>query len=170
MPEKVLVVKRDQWGAKYSAGRKAMPKPVAEVNIHHTVTPATDDPCADMRTVERVLQSRDLAPGYSFCIHPSGIILEGAGGNVGAHTAGRNSRSYGFSFIGNYDNMQPTWAQLAAAGYLIRVLQFTGFIVPDLATVTIQGHRATKATACPGANLAPRMDAIRWFAGVTTPN
>lgn len=166
MAEQVIVVKRNQWGARHSAGRKVMPKPVSEVNIHHTVTPHTSDPCADMRVVEDVLAQRDLAPGYSFCIHPSGVILEGAGGNVGAHTAGRNSISYGFSFIGNYEREQPTWAQLAAAGYLIRVLQFTGFIVPELHKVTIQGHRETKATACPGANLAPRMDAIRWFAGV----
>ncbi len=166
MAEQVLVVKRDQWGARHSAGRFPMPKPVSEVNIHHTVTPVTDDPCKDMRLVEQVLHSRGLAPGYSFCVHPSGIILEGAGGNVGAHTHGRNSVSYGIAFIGNYDQMQPTWAQLAATGYLIRVLQFTGFIVPELHKVTIQGHRATKATACPGANLAPRMDAIRWFAGV----
>lgn len=170
MAEQVLVVKRDQWGAKYHAGTQNMPKPVAEVNIHHTVTKATDDPCKDMRLVEQVLHSRGLAPGYSFCVHPSGIILEGAGGKIGAHTAGRNARSYGFAFIGNYDRDQPTWAQLAAAGYLIRILQFTGFIVPELHRVTIQPHRATKATACPGANLAPRMDAIRWFAGVTTPN
>jgi hypothetical protein len=147
-----------------------MPKPVSEVNIHHTVTPVTADPCKDMRLVEQVLHSRNLAPGYSFCVHPSGVILEGAGGMVGAHTAGRNARSYGISFIGNYDEQQPTWAALAAAGYLIRVLQFTGFIVPELHKVTIQGHRAWKATACPGANLAPRMDAIRWFAGVQVPN
>lgn len=167
MSEQVVVVKRHQWGAKFSPGRKAMPPRVAEVNIHHTVTPVTDDPCKDMRLVEQVLQSRKLAPGYSFCVHPSGVILEGAGGMVGAHTQGRNSSSYGISFIGNYDQMQPTWAQLAATGWLIRVLQFTGYIVPELHKVTIQGHRATKATACPGANLAPRMDAIRWFAGVT---
>lgn len=162
-----IVVQRDQWGAKYHAGTVDMRRPVSEVNIHHTVTPATDDPCKDMRSVERVLHQRNLAPGYSFCIHPSGVILVGAGGKVGAHTASRNSQSYGLSFIGNFDKDQPTWAALAAAGYLIRVLQFTGYIVPDLSRVVIQGHRATKATACPGANLAPRMDAIRWFAGVS---
>lgn len=167
MAEQVLVVKRDQWGARFHAGTKDMPRPVSEVNIHHTVTRATDDPCKDARTVEYVLHQRGLAPGYSFLVHPSGVVLELAGGKIGAHTAGRNSKSYGISFIGNYDKDQPTWAALAAAGWLIRVLQFTGYIVPDLSKVTIQGHRATKATACPGANLAPRMDAIRWFAGVT---
>lgn len=165
MAEQLLVVKRDQWGARYRAGTKDMPKPVAEVNIHHTVTPATADPCKDARLVEQVLHTRGLAPGYSFLVHPSGVILELAGGKIGAHTQGRNSRSYGISFIGNYDKEQPTWAALAAAGQLIGVLQFTGFIVSNLADVTIQGHRATKATACPGANLAGRMDAIRWFAG-----
>jgi hypothetical protein len=175
-PVVVQRVGRSGWGARYSAGTRAMPKPVREVNIHHTVTgvsgpqgtdgdyDATDDPCKDMRQVEAALQGRGLAPGYSFCIHPSGVILVGAGGNVGAHTAGRNSSSYGFALIGNYDRQQPTFAQLSSMGWLINLLRYTGALVPDLNAITVQGHRATKQTACPGANMAPLVGHIKAFA------
>lgn len=171
-----ILVDRHQWGAKYSAGRKAMPKRVSEINVHHSVTVVsgpegydsnldpTDDPCKDMRTLERVLHERGLAPGYSFVFHPSGVILVGAGGNVGAHTAGRNSISYGFCLMGNYDIHQPTFAQFAAMGWMLNVLRFVGAVEPNLDRIRIQGHRATKATACPGANVANKIHHIKTFA------
>lgn len=161
-----IVVQRDQWGARFSPGRTPMPKPVREVNVHHSVTRASrHDPCKDMRQIERVLEQRGLAPGYSFCIHPTGVILVGAGGMKGAHTAGRNGASYGICFIGNYDVDHPTVEALASAGWLVNLMRFTGALVPRLEDITIQGHRDTKATACPGANLYPKVDMIRYFAG-----
>jgi len=165
-----ILVPREDWGARHSPGRTPMPRPVAEVNIHHTVTAATGDPCGDMRVVENVLNQRDLDPGYSYTAHPSGVILVGAGEMKGAHTAGRNSVSYGISLIGNYDNQQPTLAQLVNVARTINLLRLGGRLVPDLADLVIQGHRATKATACPGANMvepnlngASGIDWIRWF-------
>lgn len=145
-----ILVPRKDWGAKHSAGRKKMPKPVGEINIHHSVTSVRSDPCTNMRIVEDVLNSRGLAPGYSFCVDPSGVVLEGAGSMVGAHTAGRNSLSYGICLIGNYDQMQPTLAQLVNAARTINLLILGGAVSNN---PKIQGHRATKATACPGANM-----------------
>lgn len=161
-----IVVQRDQWGAQFSAGRTPMPKPVSEVNIHHSVTRASrHDPCKDMRQIERVLEQRGFAPGYSFCVHPTGVILVGAGGNKGAHTEGRNGVSYGICFIGDFTRDHPTVSALASAGWLINLMRYTGALVPRLEDITIQGHRATKATACPGDNLMGQLDGIRFFAG-----
>jgi hypothetical protein len=162
-----IVVNRAEWGAKYSPGRVEMPAPVAEVNIHHSVTRASrHDPCRDMRQIERILHGRGLDPGYSACIHPTGVILIGAGDKIGAHTAGRNSKSYGICFIGDFTRDHPTWDALQSAGWLINLLRFTGKLVPQLGDITIQPHSATKATACPGENLRNRIEAIRYFAGL----
>lgn len=171
-----IVVQRDQWGARYSAGRKPMPKGIREINIHHSVTAlegggkaydnSLDDPHVLARIigrVERVLHDRGLAPGYSFTFHPSGVILVGAGGNVGAHTGGRNSVSYGFCLLGNYDIAQPTFAQFASMAWMIQFMRWTGALHSDLDAIKIQGHRATKATACPGANMADKIWAIKDF-------
>jgi len=153
------------WGARHSAGRRPMPRPVSQVWIHHTVTAPTGDPCADARQVEDVLASRSLDPGYSYLIHPSGVVLEGAGRNVGAHTAKQNSRSYGLGFIGNYSAYQPTLAALVAAARTVNLLRMDGALVAPLVDVGIGGHRDVKATACPGDHLYPLIRYIRWFAG-----
>ena len=172
-----IMVPRADWGARGRDSRGAAMQPgQREVNIHHSVLhpsgpegydsdlDPTDDPCADMRRTEQVLMARGLDPGYSFCIHPSGVVLEGAGTNIGAHTAYRNSRSYGICFMGNYDIHQPTLAQLVAAARTVNILRMTGKLVPMLADITIQGHRDTKATACPGKNVYDHLRWIRWFA------
>ena len=171
-----ILVPREDWGARHYAGRTPMPRPVSEVVIHHTVIDPegpegydsdldpTDDPCDDMRRVENVLRARGLAPGYSYVIHPSGVVLEGAGRMKGAHTAGHNGRAYGLSFMGNYDRHDPTLAQLVAAARTINLLRWDKALVSDLGGVSILGHRDTKATACPGANLYPLLNWIRLFA------
>jgi hypothetical protein len=168
-----LFVDRATWGARRSAGRKLMPRQVRAVYIHHTVIEPsgpegydsdldpTDDPCADMRRTESVLHARGLAPGYSYVIHPSGVVLEGAGRMVGAHTAGHNASSYGISFMGNYDRAQPTLAALLACARTINLLRLDGALPADLARLTIGGHRDTKPTACPGANLYAVLGPLR---------
>lgn len=147
-----VFVPRADWGARHSAGRTVMPK-VDTVVLHHTATSASDDPCSNMRKVEDALNGRGLAPGYSYVINPSGVVLEGAGGLKGAHTEGMNGRAFGISFIGNYDVQSPTLAALVAAGRTVNMLRFFGRLEADLASVKILLHRETKATACPGAHM-----------------
>ena len=166
-----VLVPRADWGAKYRAGNITMRPLRSKVFIHHTVTPATSDPCGDMRLVERVLNSRKLAPGYSFTVHPTGTILEGAGKMVGAHTAGHNSEGYAFSFIGNMDKEHPTMPALVNVARTINIMRMTGQLVPDLAQIQILAHRDVKATACPGSNMVNKningksaLEWIRWFA------
>ena len=58
LPNGFIFVPRADWGARHSAGRKAMPKGITEINIHHTVTTVRSDPCLNMRNVESVLHQR----------------------------------------------------------------------------------------------------------------
>lgn len=149
-----VFVPRADWGARRHQGGGTLSRGLREVNIHHTVTEPSDDPCVDMRHIENVLHQRGLAPGYSYVIHPSGIILEGAGKRSGAHTAGRNKLSYGISFIGNFDRDQPTAAALSAAVTVINLLRFSGELDPTLSRLAFKMHRDHNATACPGLHLA----------------
>lgn len=148
-----IFVPRKDWGARHSAGTKKMASGRNKVFIHHTVTVPSGDPCRDMRTVEDVLHQRGLAPGYSYVVHPSGVVLEGAGQMVGAHTGGHNSEGFGISFIGNYDRDTPTLASLIAVARTINLLRLGGNLTPNLADIDIIPHRSTKQTACPGANM-----------------
>jgi len=163
-----IVVQRDQWKARHSAGRSPMPAQVSRIYVHHTVTKATGDPCRDMRRLEDVLHARGLAPGYSFVFHPSGVVLVGAGPNKGAHTGSQNGASYGFAFLGNYDTDVPGWPQFASAGWMLNLLRFLGRIPAPLEATSILGHNDAPgaATACPGRHLDPKLAAIRWWAGV----
>jgi hypothetical protein len=140
---------RSQWGCKTPLGRP-MRRPVSVVFIHHTDSRPTKDPTADARLVDRVGAQRFGQFPYSYLVHPSGVVLEGAGDRVGAHTAGQNSSAIGISFIGNYENSQPTEAAIRAAADLIRSLQAQGRLTR---TCQLRPHSSVKNTACPGRNL-----------------
>lgn len=159
------VVSRVEWGARAaSLPTVAMTLPAREVWLHHTTSNVTSDPKRDMRTVEAIGLQRFGIVSYSYCIHPTGMILEGAGLRRGAHTAQRNSTSFGISHIGNYETLEPTTAQLDATRWLIWWLQDEGYL--RRGTYPTGGHRDTgMATACPGTKLYRRLDALRvpWF-------
>lgn len=164
-----VFVPRQDWGARHRAGSARMRQGITEINIHHTVTTVRKDPCLNMRIIEDVLNNRRprLTPGYSFCADPSGVILEGAGNMVGAHTRDRNSTSYGIALIGNYNQMQPTLLQLVNIARTINLLRMTGAVEGDPSKIRILGHRDHQATACPGNNVYNRnlngMSAIQWI-------
>lgn len=153
-----VLVPRADWGARHSAGTKKMAKGRRKVFIHHTVTNWTNNPCQDMANVEKILHQRGLAPGYSYTVHPSGVVLEGAGHMVGAHTGGHNSEGFGFALIGNYDKLSPTLIQLVNIARSINALRWVGYITADISQLEIIPHRATVATACPGANMMAKIN------------
>lgn len=165
-----IFVPRGDWDSSVDFPSGNVQRPVKKVFLHHTVTKATDDPCADARTVERILDARSL-DGYSYLVHPSGVVLEFAGSRRGEHTGGHNSTSYAFSFIGNYDQQQATLVQLVNTARCLNLMRLKGDVHRDLGKVEILPHAAVKATACPGVNLRANvihgrntMQWIRWFA------
>jgi len=164
LPNGYTLASRSLWKPAYPNDRPPMPIPARRVFIHHTVTPTTVDPCHDMRVVERALRSNGrLDPGYSFTVHPSGVVLEGAGHKVGKHTMNHNSTSYGIALIGNYQINQPTLAQIIAVSRTINLLRVGGHLVLNGAE-DIDPHKDVYPTACPCINVLGRnLDFIRWF-------
>ena len=166
---------RTQWGARTplvmepsnpTKSRAWMRQEVSVINVHHSVTiatddhdmEATDDAFHDMRVIEAVGMQRFGMFSYSYAIHPLGPVMVGCGGQIGAHTKGYNSSQYGVVFIGNYENDKPTKEQEISFAQLCVYLNKRSMLVDNF---TIRGHNATKATACPGKNVTlilPRLE------------
>jgi hypothetical protein len=189
------IVSRASWGADESrrTGTRSF-APLRKVVVHHTAgTSNPSDPKSQMRSIyDYQVDDRDWSDiGYHFVIDQHGVIYEGrwarayaAGetitgedgrGNlvVGAHAYGINTGSLGVCLMGNFMDVQPTEAALAAATWLIawklgprRIDPFGSdpFVRFDGQTVTlpnIMGHRDAGSTLCPGANLYPVVPALR---------
>ena len=154
------IIGRAEWGATpKSLPDTSMRLPASQVYIHHSVTTVTPDPYLDMRTIEAVGLARFKQFSYSYCIHPrDGEILEGAGLRRGAHTAARNSTSFGICWIGDYTNRHPKVQQIDATRWLIADLTRRGHLLPG---ADIRGHRDVYSTACPGQKLYDILPVIR---------
>ena len=143
------IVSRAAWGAAPEQERPPMRLPAVALHLHHTVTPVSDDPRADMRAVQRIGIRRFGYTSYSYCVHANGTVLEGQGLRVGAHTAGRNSTSFGVALIGNYEQRVVTPEQINSVRWLVAHLIATRALQPG--TYPTGGHRDVAQTACPGA-------------------
>ena len=154
-----MIVARSVWGANpRSLPDVPMRLPATQVFIHHSVTDPTGDPYADMRAIERVGLTRFGQFSYSYVITPDGTTLEGCGTRRGAHTAQRNSTSFGICHVGNYETRSPGLAQIDATRRLIHDLTARGDLLPG---ADIVGHRDVYPTACPGQKLYAVLDVIR---------
>ena len=152
-----------------SAPSTPMRLPATQVFVHHSVTPVTDDPYRDMRAIEAIGMDRFGQFSYSYCIHPrDGEILEGCGLKRGAHTAQRNSTSFGICWIGNYEERAPKIQQIEATRWLIHHLTEQGHLLPG---ADILGHRDVYQTACPGSKFYALLGAVRtpWEEGRPMP-
>lgn len=149
---------RAQWGAEFDVSRVPIIKtPVVDIFIHHTAGRWTNDPNDDMLAIERYDEWKFGKPSYDWVIHPSGVILEGMTIHLSPDTYGRNRDSLSICFMGNFDNEQPTPAAMLAARWLIANLVHFKLVVPAF---RILGHKDTYPTACPGANLYPRIQEL----------
>ncbi|MEU1202981.1 FG-GAP-like repeat-containing protein [Streptomyces sp. NPDC005813] len=148
---------------------------------------------ARMRTIQQEHFSRGYFDiGYNFVVDKCGQIFEGRSGGmdlpvIGAHDIGFNTNTVGISYIGNYENAKPTRAGLEAVSRIVawkfgmygvdpngKVTLVSGSpkgqdgnLVDKGTSITLPtvfGHRDTNATACPGANLYPKLAEIRRFA------
>lgn len=106
-----------------------------------------------MRTLERIGIQRFKRLSYSYAIHPSGVVLEGQGTSIGAHTKGQNSTTFGIVLIGNYHVNAVPLPMAESLVELVRHLRADGALGgPLMAGYILGGHRdAPKAsTTCPG--------------------
>lgn len=152
------IVTREAWGMPGPLGHP-MPAPASTLYVHHSVTTATDR-VAGVRTIANIGINRFGRASYSYVVTLNGTVYEMQGFHVGAHTHGRNSTSLAVCFEGNYENLEPTDAQLRAVAALYRHLVDVGFLRRG---ATIEGHRDAPgaATACPGRRLYARLPDIR---------
>lgn len=127
--------------------------------MHHSVTTPSDDPRADARVIERIGIQRFGHISYSYLFHPDGTVLEGSGTRVGAHTAGRNSSSFGLALIGDYTSRDPSRAQVLAVRQVIAALIDTKSLRSGV--YPTGGHRDLKPTACPGSRAYAALPAFR---------
>lgn len=155
-----MIISRADWGASPKSLPSAkMALPAEAIFLHHSVTATSPDPAADMRIIESIGLARFKQFSYSFVVHPhDGEILEGCGLRRGAHTAQRNSTSFGICWVGNYEQQAPKVQQIEATRWLIAHLKAEGHLIPD---AIVRGHRDVFATACPGAKLYALLDVIR---------
>ncbi|GEC07885.1 hypothetical protein SSP24_55400 [Streptomyces spinoverrucosus] len=130
--------------------------------------------------------------GYNFVVDKCGQIFEGRSGGmdlpvIGAHDIGFNTDTVGISYLGNFEKAKPSRAGLDAMARVI-AWKFGMYGVDPTGTVTLTsgaekgysgnnvpkgtqitvprvlGHRDTNATACPGANLYPKLGLVRALA------
>lgn len=168
------IIPRAAWGARppediFPTG------PARVVWAHNTAGPVMSPQAskADEEARLRAVQSFHMNPddpstaaregrgfsdiAYSFLIAPSGRRYEGRGwrrkhgGNLGAN----NSNSVSICLIGNYDEQDPTPAQIQAFRQIIADGLQAGHIVRGYALL---GHRDEPAPkSCPGNRVHPRL-------------
>lgn len=172
------IVTRAQWGAKPPTRPHTIRGSVGLVFIHHTVTADIGDEAEEVRRIQAQHQadgSSDI--DYGFLMGRTGTIFEGRGWGVTDGATGQDvdpskpfdyymSRELTMAFLGNYETLVPTPAQLDACREWIAES-------PDLTVgLVIRGHRDVRATACPGDHLYDDLDIIRvpWEDNMGDPN
>lgn len=164
----LTIQSRAKWGAKPPRKTpKRLRLPVSEVWIHHDAAWFDYEGARMKRSRRRKEAERmrvnqafhqnkrnynDIA--YNFVIFPSGVVYEGRGwGVLGAHNDDDNV-SHGICFAGNFNDHHPTAAALKACRQLLDLGVQKGYVVNG---TSIQGHRDSDATACPGNLLYARL-------------
>ncbi|MDR2540588.1 MAG: N-acetylmuramoyl-L-alanine amidase [Candidatus Peribacteria bacterium] len=156
--------------------------------VHHTATAYSTDRNEEQIkiAIQQIYKyhtlTRDFGDiGYNFLIDHLGNIYEGrAGGEgaVGMHAANNNVGTVGISLLGNFEETQPTQAQIDALTDLLTALAKKYNIDPGATASyfqlsstspyitaktlpTIVGHGDIAATACPGESLHTLLPYIR---------
>jgi len=97
---------------------------------------------------------------YHFLIDVEGIIYEGRELNVrGAHVQGFNTGSVGIVLLGNFNDEQPSEAQLSSLRGLVDYLRYT-YEIRYLAGHKDYPAQSPDGTECPGDNLYPLLPDI----------
>ncbi len=98
--------------------------------------------------------------GYHFCVDRAGRVWEGRSLRYqGAHVKWCNENNVGVLCIGNFEEQQPSAAQLA--GLEKTLMAIRGYYRIPVARVRTHREWPTARTQCPGASLQAHMGAIR---------
>lgn len=129
-----------------------------QIVVHHTGNPTDDDLSA--AEIDASHKARGwTCIGYHYVIRKDGTVELGRPDwAVGAHAYGNNSHTIGVHACGNFEETEPTDAQIESLAMLLANL-CADYSLP-IDRYTIVGHRELMPTACPGANLFAQMDTI----------
>jgi hypothetical protein len=190
-PLKPHMFRRRDWGAneRWRDGTADYNRTIKQVHVHHTVN-SNDYGRKDVPAMIRGMyayHTKNLGwsdIGYNFLVDRFGRIWIGRAGGAkrpvrGAHTLGFNGTSTGVAVIGNYDVVQPSRKVIGAVARLAAWKLHRYGRDPEgrvrvksegsdrysygrkVTLPTIDGHRDTNETACPGKHLYAALPRIR---------
>ena len=157
------------WPYQYS-------KRIQKVVIHHTAETGVKKGLTAEKVMRGIYRYHTITRkwgdiGYHYVVSPSGRIFEGRSGGtsvVGAHAYCNNIGTIGISLMGNFQEEDPTPAQIAALGKLLpRLAKKYTLDLTDTdyfhgkKTQNLLGHRDLGSTACPGGHLYSLLSQIR---------
>ena len=129
-----------------------------QIVIHHTGNAVDDDLSAAEIDASHKGQGWTCI-GYHYVIRKDGTVELGRPHwTVGAHAYGENPHTIGIHVCGNFEEAEPTDAQIESLAMLLANL-CTDYGLP-IDRDHIIGHRELMATACPGRNLYEMMDTV----------
>lgn len=95
---------------------------------------------------------------YHFMVDYGGTVWEGRSlAYEGAHVSGQNDGNIGVMLVGNFEEQDPSTAQLASTRRLVERLRQAHNIKPH----RVYGHRDLGESVCPGKNLYARLDTVK---------
>jgi N-acetylmuramoyl-L-alanine amidase len=121
--------------------------------LHHTASPRS----TKVRDVDRwhiarwpyFISRRGYRVGYHYFIEQDGFVTQTRDHDEeGAHTIGQNRRSIGICLAGNFNNYEPTMAQMKAVRELVQKLRI------EYGNLPTRPHRYYAKTDCFGTMLA----------------
>lgn len=123
--------------------------------VHHSALPLTD---GVLEIQQKHIEDKKYADiGYHFVIDPAGVIYEGRLLTIrGAHTGGHNTGTVGIALLGNFEESNPTDAQLQSLHHLGTAL------VADYGITHLAGHLTFQpdVTVCPGRTLTAMLEGL----------
>ena len=186
-------VARTQWGASLGLTNTASRSvtSVSHLIVHHSA--GNYVPTADFAAVVRSYYNYHTGAtlgwsdiGYNWLVDRNGVIYQGRAFNfdgnrdvIGAHFAGKNSRTMGICVIGTYTSTMPTESALERLRTMLAwKANERGIDVKNRSIHTagnifnISGHRDGGATECPGQQLYNYLPTLRarTFAFLNPPN
>ncbi len=163
------VLPRSRWARSGPAPALLRPMlPVRYITIHHDgMRPFTgNDTTSAARRLESIRRAHrgqgwaDI--GYHFAIDRAGNVWQGRSLEFqGAHVKNHNEHNIGVVVLGNFEEQQPTAAQLAALDRHVKALM-QAYGVP---ASRVKTHREWAATACPGKNVHRHVQGTRGRGG-----
>ena len=163
------------WPYQYS-------KKIRKIVVHHTAETGAQKGLTGEQITRSIYNYHAVSRGwgdigYHYLISADGRIFEGrAGGDrvVAGHVYCNNIGTIGISLMGNFEENDPTPAQIAALErFLPALAKKYGLDLTDTEyfhgkkTSNLIGHRDLAATACPGKNLYASLPTIRKYLGGT---